>query len=180
VIRFLIEKVYDLPHRTLLISGIPLHGVMEPEMVLGDGTGATAKVLGIEFQSPTDRKLGLVTLAMERSTPSPVAVGTVLTVQEAPRIGYRYQVTSGTVLVTELHSAVPRAMIFDREQWNWRFLAVSCKTSRTSAATEPGREVSRTEAAQILWDMGTVLLTEEQTRRLMLEGEAKARSSAAS
>ena len=175
VIRFLIEKVYDLPHRTLLISGIPLRGVMEPEMVLGDGTGATAKVLGIDFQSPTDRRLGLVTLAVERSTPSPVAVGTVLTVQDAPKIEYRYHATSGTVLVTEMRSAVPRAMIFDLEQWNWRFSAIP----RTPATLPPGREVSRTEAAQILWDLGTILLTEEQTRRLMLEGEAKARSSPA-
>lgn len=81
-IRFSVERMYDLAdEKGLLASGWILGGDISPGMVLGDGTGARTTVLAIEFESPEDRRTGQITLLLERTTPSPVRLGTVLAVE---------------------------------------------------------------------------------------------------
>jgi hypothetical protein len=79
-IRFSIERVFDLPQRSgLLASGMVLEGEIRPGMTLWDeSTGRSAMVLGVEFETPADRRSGRTTLLMERTTPSPVIEGHIL------------------------------------------------------------------------------------------------------
>ena len=81
MIRFLIEKVFDLPQRSgLLVSGRLTDGVVSAGMVLREeGTGLPVRVLGVEFESRTDRRSRTVTLLVERGPTSPVAQGRTLT-----------------------------------------------------------------------------------------------------
>lgn len=78
--QFLIEEVVDLPSRGgLLVTGKVLAGqISRGERLLDAVTGATAEVLGVEFETPRSRELNLTTLVVERVTPTPVAVGRVL------------------------------------------------------------------------------------------------------
>jgi hypothetical protein len=80
-VRFSIETVFDLPQRNgLLASGTVIEGEIRPGMTLWDeGTGQRVTVLGVEFESPTDRRLGRTTLILERKATSPVVAGRVLT-----------------------------------------------------------------------------------------------------
>jgi hypothetical protein len=77
MVRFSIEKVFDLPARGgLLALGTVLEDVIPTGMVLQDETtGARTTVLGLEFHSPPGR----TTLVLERTDPSPVIEGRVLT-----------------------------------------------------------------------------------------------------
>jgi hypothetical protein len=76
-VRFSVEEVFDLPARGgLLALGTVLEGVISEGMVLQDeATGARTTVLGVEFHAPPGRS----TLVLERTDPSPVADGRVLT-----------------------------------------------------------------------------------------------------
>lgn len=81
MVRFSVEKVFDLPQRGgLLALGTVLEGEIAKGTVLQDATtGARTTVLGIELLTPpgpgSDRK----TLVLERTAPSPVVEGRVLT-----------------------------------------------------------------------------------------------------
>jgi hypothetical protein len=76
--RFSIDLVFDLPARQgLLAVGKVQSGVVTAGMTLLDTqTGTPVKVLGVEFESPADRRLGQTTLLLER-TPT-VTAGRVL------------------------------------------------------------------------------------------------------
>ena len=78
--QFLIEEVTDLRSRGgLLVSGKVLAGQISTGETLRDAvTGATARVLGVEFETPQDRTLNRITLVVERTDPTPVAVGRIL------------------------------------------------------------------------------------------------------
>jgi hypothetical protein len=80
-VRFSVETIFDLPQRSgLLASGRVLEGTIRPGMTLCDqSTGQRATVLGVEFPSVTDRRLGRTTLLVERTTGSPLVAGRVLT-----------------------------------------------------------------------------------------------------
>ena len=80
-VRFSVEAVFDLSNRAgLLASGKVLAGVIRPGMILLDeDSGRSAKVLGVEFQSPADRRTGRTTLLVERTRDSPVTEGRTLT-----------------------------------------------------------------------------------------------------
>jgi len=80
-VRFSIETVFDLPHRGgLLASGTLLEGEITRGAVLRDeATGMRTTVLGVEFETPADRRTGRTTLLLERTVPTPVVVGRVLT-----------------------------------------------------------------------------------------------------
>jgi hypothetical protein len=79
--QFLIEEVFDLPSRGgLLVTGKVLAGrISAGETLLDAVTGARATVLGLEFPTPANREADTVTLVVERTDPTPVAVGRVLT-----------------------------------------------------------------------------------------------------
>lgn len=79
--QFLIEEVWDIPTRGgLLASGKLLAGRISAGATLRDAvTGVTAAVLGVEFETPADRELDRTTLVVERTDPTPVVVGRVLT-----------------------------------------------------------------------------------------------------
>jgi hypothetical protein len=79
-VRFSVEMVFDLPHRGgLLASGKVLDGEISAGMTLWDETtGARARVLGVEFESPADRRFGRTTLLIERTPATPVVEGRVL------------------------------------------------------------------------------------------------------
>ena len=79
--QFLIEEVIDLRSRGgLLVSGKVLAGQISMGETLRDSaSGVTAKVLGMEFETPADRAANRTTLVVERTDPTPVAVGRVLT-----------------------------------------------------------------------------------------------------
>jgi len=63
-----------------LASGRVLSGVISKGTVLRDETsGAQTTVLAVEFLTPADREAGRRTLLLERTTPSPVVEGRVLT-----------------------------------------------------------------------------------------------------
>ena len=81
MVRFSIETVFDLPQRSgLLASGKVTEGVISAGMVLREeSTGLPVRVLGVEFESPADRRTGRITLLLEREPRSPVARGRTLT-----------------------------------------------------------------------------------------------------
>ena len=78
---FLIEEVFDVRSRGgLLVSGKVLAGEVSAGETLRDAvTGEGVRVLGVEFETPKDRELGRTTLVVERTSPTPVAIGRVLT-----------------------------------------------------------------------------------------------------
>ncbi|WP_203833049.1 hypothetical protein [Actinoplanes regularis] len=78
--QFLIEEITDLASRGgLLVSGKVLAGVITTGETLRDAvTGESAKVLGVEFETPRSRRMGWVTLVVERTNPTPVFVGRIL------------------------------------------------------------------------------------------------------
>lgn len=80
-VRFSVEMVFDLPQRGgLLASGKVLEGEVSPGTVLWDeATGARTTVLGVEFETPADRRNGRTTLLLERTVPTPAVQGRVLT-----------------------------------------------------------------------------------------------------
>lgn len=79
--QFLIEEVFDLPSRGgLLVTGEVLAGRISGGETLRDAvTGVTATVLGVEFGTPKSLAENRVTLVVERTQPTPVAVGRILT-----------------------------------------------------------------------------------------------------
>src|SRR5690606_31865787 len=78
---FSVEQVFDIPQRAgLLALGRVLHGVISKGMVLHDeATGARTTVLGIELIHPPETEPGRMTLLLERTEPTPVVQGRVLT-----------------------------------------------------------------------------------------------------
>jgi hypothetical protein len=80
-IRFSIESVFDLPQRAgLLASGTLTGGVVRAGTVLRDeATGDSVTVLGVEFETPADRRQGRTTLLIERTAATPVRQGRTLT-----------------------------------------------------------------------------------------------------
>lgn len=80
-VRFSVEMVLDLPQRGgLLASGVVLSGEISTGTVLRDeSTGARTTVLGVQFESPADRRTGRTTLLLERTVPTPAVTGRVLT-----------------------------------------------------------------------------------------------------
>ncbi len=79
--QFLIEEIVDLPSRGgLVVTGKVLAGRISAGETLRDAvTGATAAVLGLEFETPKDRAANRTSLVVERTSPTPVAVGRILT-----------------------------------------------------------------------------------------------------
>jgi hypothetical protein len=80
-VQFLIEEVFDLPSRGgLLVSGKVLAGRISAGERLQDAvTGATATVLALEFPTPASRAANTITLVVERTDPTSVVVGRILT-----------------------------------------------------------------------------------------------------
>jgi hypothetical protein len=77
---FLVTHVFDLPDRDgLLTSGKTLSGKLQPGMILQDSNNLRVRVLALEFLSPRDIRTGEVTITLERTSPSPVQPGVVLT-----------------------------------------------------------------------------------------------------
>lgn len=169
MIRFSVEEMFDWTGRGLLISGMTLGGVIEPGMKLGNGSGARARVLAIEPESPRDRSQGWITLLVEHTTPSPVSDRTVLVVEEMPTIPYTYHVTGAatqiqSVTISEATPGTNRSVVFDRASSRWHSGASSHPP--TSADT---REITREEAERILWELGTLLPAATALRRMLLE-----------
>jgi hypothetical protein len=172
VIRFSVETMFDWTGRGLLISGMTLGGVIEPGMQLGNGTGARARVLAIEPESPRDRREGWTTLLVERTTPRPVTDRTVLVVEETPAVPYTYHVTPATgqlqsVTISEATPGTNRSVTFDRASSRWRSVAKA-----HPVAPADSREITREEAERILWDLGTMLPADPALRRMLLTPEA--------
>jgi hypothetical protein len=77
---FLVTLVLDLPDWDgLMVSGKPLEGKVQQGMLLQDSAQRSALVLNLEFLSPRDIRTGEVTIEMERTDPSPIRPGAVLT-----------------------------------------------------------------------------------------------------
>lgn len=159
MIRVTVEKTFDWAGRGLMISGMPLGGVIEAGMRLGNGTGARVTVLAVEAESPRDRREGWVTLVLESTTPTPAVPGAVLTVEETPPVAYTYHETPESVTIAEATPGTSRA------------LTIEWATSRRSwAATPPpgSREITREEAERLLLEAGTIMPSESQLRRALL------------
>lgn len=82
--QFLVTRVWDLPDRDgLVTSGKKLAGKLKQGIVLSDEAGRTTRVLALEFLSPRDIATGEVTILLERTRPSPVRPGALLTERRA-------------------------------------------------------------------------------------------------
>jgi hypothetical protein len=186
-IRFSVERMYDLASREgLLVSGWILGGVITPGMTLGDGAGLQTTVLTVEFESPEDRRTGQTTMLLERTTPSPVAIGSVLTVEETlvkpVRFGYLAIRRSDdlttpvmTVLVSEVTLGPPRTILFNRPERIWEFDREFGAMYRFDPKYQERTErISRTDAERMAIELGTELPSETELHRLMLIGEAQA------
>jgi hypothetical protein len=185
-IRFSVAKVWDLPSRSgLLASGWVLGGTIEPGAVLANPDGATARVLGVEFQSPRDRETGQVTLLLERTSPSPVAEETTLTSVSSPadQASYEYHLIFATeertpppqtVMISEVTLGPERTVLYHRGQKRWNFNR-DLGTSLLYDDRNQGRaqRVSQAEAEATCRDMGTRLPSPEDLRQLILAGEAQ-------
>jgi hypothetical protein len=159
VMRFSVEAMFDWTGRGLLISGFTLGGVIEPGMVLADGTGARARVVAIEPESPRDRREGWTTLLVEPATPSPVERGMVLVVAESPAVAYTYHESPGTVTVAEATPGTRRAM------------TIELATSRRHWVESPppgSREITRADAERLVEAAGTILPSGPELRRILL------------
>ena len=83
--RFHVARVDDVVDR----GGLIVSGWLDGRTVLARGailvgpTGATATVMGVEFESPEDRRTGRITIVVERSATGPAAPDTVLVVRGA-------------------------------------------------------------------------------------------------
>ena len=76
---FSVSSVADLRSRGgLLATGTVLDGVIAAGAVLSDEAGHAVEVLGVEFMTPRNRAEGTVTLVLQRTEPSPVVAGAVL------------------------------------------------------------------------------------------------------
>jgi hypothetical protein len=77
--RFSVRDVVDLKSRGgLLATGKVLDGAVAAGAVLSDGAGRAVEVLGVEFMTPRNRAEGTVTLVLQRTDPSPVITGALL------------------------------------------------------------------------------------------------------
>jgi hypothetical protein len=77
---FQVTLVLDLPNQdTLLTSGKTLTGKLTTGMVLQDNQQRQTRVLTLELLSPRDFRTGEVTITLQRTTPSPVHPGAILT-----------------------------------------------------------------------------------------------------
>lgn len=161
-IRLTVQDTFHWAGLGLMISGFPLHGIVEPGMRLGNGTGLRVKVLSTIAPTPRDRREGWTTVVVEDIRPTPVTVGTVLVVEEAPTIAYRYLMSSETWAVAEATPGTSRVMWFDRISSSWRFAE--------TPPTDPNlREVTREEMAAAVRAQGVWLPQGPGLRRWMLE-----------
>ena len=82
---FRVSEVRDLMWRPgLTVRGKELAGSVRQGMVLRNETGQQVRVLGLVSPSPADIKQGQVSVLLERTQPSPVQPGTMLTEVVAP------------------------------------------------------------------------------------------------
>jgi hypothetical protein len=186
-IRFVVANVWDLSSRSgLLASGWVIGGPIEPGAVLRGDYGATTRVLGLELQSPADRRTGQLTYVLERTDPSPVVADATLTVvsRMADPPTYEYLVLFQseeqtalpvTVLVSEVTLGPPRAINYHQSQRRWTFNpALGARLLFDDEILDQTRRVSRAEAEEVCQSLGTTLPTDPELRNLMRTGAAAA------